>query len=113
MPAEPVLSIQAVSDIPAAGPLDAPRDGPAGRNSATVRKPAPVQLPHLLLSAADLAELLRVSTATVWRLRAAGKLPRPLDALGRQLLRWDATEVQRWVKAGMPPLKQWEAIDRQ
>ena len=73
----------------------------------------PPQLQPLLLSAADLAQLLRVSVPTIWRLRAAGKLPRPLDALGKQLVRWDADEIRRWVKAGMPDLKSWEAIDRQ
>lgn len=72
--------------------------------------PAPA-LPPLLLSAPDLAQLLRVSVATVWRLRAAGKLPRPSTALGRQLLRWDRREVEVWVTAGMPDLKTWEALN--
>jgi len=62
----------------------------------------------LLLSAAMLAQLLSVSTATIWRLRAAGKLPRPLNSLGKQLLRWDADEIRRWVAAGMPDMKTWE-----
>jgi predicted DNA-binding transcriptional regulator AlpA len=64
----------------------------------------------LLLTARDLAKLLRISTATVWRLRAAGKLPRPLDALGSQLVRWDADEIRAWVKAKMPDLKTWELL---
>jgi predicted DNA-binding transcriptional regulator AlpA len=87
-------------------------------NSALVEpEPTPANRPTsvlqpLLLSAADLAELLRVSTATIWRLRAASKLPRPLDALGRQLVRWNADEIGRWVKAGMPDLKTWEATNR-
>ena len=68
-------------------------------------------LQPLLLSAADLAQLLRLSTATIWRLRASGKLPRPLDALGRQLIRWDAGEVRRWIMAKMPPPAEWEAIE--
>src|SRR5579884_1877464 len=66
--------------------------------------------PPLLLTAADLAELLQVSEATIWRLRAKGLLPRPLDALGKQLLRWDAEDFRAWVRDGMPPLKAWEAI---
>lgn len=71
-------------------------------------KPATATPPAMLLSARDLALMLRVSTATVWRLRAAGKLPRPLDALGKQLLRWNAGEIQRWIDAGMPDLRTWE-----
>jgi predicted DNA-binding transcriptional regulator AlpA len=100
------------ADSPPDDPLDPPRDGPAGDGQGIRRKPAPVLMPPLLLSAADLAALLRVSTATLWRLRAAGKLPRPLDALGRQLLRWNADEIRRWVRAGMPDLKTWESKNK-
>jgi excisionase family DNA binding protein len=67
-------------------------------------------LEPLLLSAADLAELLRVSVATVWRLRAAGKLPRPSTALGKQLVRWNREEIDRWVALGCPPLATWEGV---
>lgn len=77
---------------------------------ATPAKSVGAKLAPLLLSAADLAELLRVSTATIWRLRAAGKLPRPSAALGRQLVRWDYAEVVAWQRAGMPELKAWEAM---
>jgi len=72
-------------------------------------KPAPCLSP-LLYSARDLAVVLRISVPTVWRLRAAGKLPRPLDALGAQLLRWDAGEIKRWVAAGMPSLDVWQEL---
>jgi len=67
-------------------------------------------MPSLLLNAADLAKTLRVSIATVWRLRAAGKLPRPTTALGRQLLRWERRTIERWIEAGMPPASEWHAI---
>jgi hypothetical protein len=36
------------------------------------------ELIPLLLGAKDLARLLCISLATLWRLKAAGKLPRPL-----------------------------------
>jgi predicted DNA-binding transcriptional regulator AlpA len=68
--------------------------------------------PGLLFSASDLAEILRVSKPTIWRLRAAGKLPRPLDALGSQLLRWDADEIRRWIAAKMPDLETWTELNR-
>ena len=74
--------------------------------------PVEAQSVPLLYSAADLAEILRVSKPTVWRLRAAGKLPRPLDALGGQLLRWDADEIRRWIAAKMPDLATWEVLNR-
>jgi predicted DNA-binding transcriptional regulator AlpA len=73
---------------------------------------APTALVPLLLSARDLAQLLRVSVPTIWRLRAAGKLPRPIDALGKQLLRWDADELRCWIKAGMPDLATWDKLGR-
>jgi predicted DNA-binding transcriptional regulator AlpA len=86
------------------GPLTEPE-------SSFAKRPIP-QLHPLLLSAADLAQLLRVSVPTIWRLRAAGKLPRPLDTLGKQLGRWNTDEIRRWVTAGMPNLKTWEAMNR-
>jgi predicted DNA-binding transcriptional regulator AlpA len=49
--------------------------------------------------------------ATFWRLRAAGKLPRPIASLGAQLLRWRAEEIRRWVEAGAPDLKTWEGLN--
>jgi len=77
---------------------------------ATAPKRLAAVIEPLLLSAADLAQLLRVSTATIWRLRSAGKLPRPSAALGSQLVRWDFTDVKAWQKAGMPCLRDWEAM---
>lgn len=65
-----------------------------------------------LLAAKDFARLLRVSKATFCRLKSAGKLPRPLDSLGQQLLRWRLDEVRTWIEAGMVPLAEWEAIKR-
>lgn len=99
--------------------LHAP-NGPAGADSVAAvadsktppAKRSAAELAPLLLSAADLAQLLRVSVPTIWRLRAAGKLPRPLDALGKQLIRWDADEVRRWIVAKMPDLKTWGAMNR-
>jgi len=78
-------------------------------NADSVEAPPTGPAP-LLYSAKDLAGLLRVSVPTIWRLRAAGKLPRPLDALGGQLLRWRADEIAEWVRAGMPALDVWEEL---
>jgi len=64
-------------------------------------------LPPLLYDTADLCNVLRIGLATLHRLKAAGKLPRARKLAG---LKWDADEVRRWVAAGMPPLKEWEAM---
>ena len=61
----------------------------------------------LLLTAERLARLLDVSKRTLWRLRSAGKLPRPVQLGGS--LRWRADEVSAWVAAGCPDLRDWEA----
>jgi predicted DNA-binding transcriptional regulator AlpA len=89
--------------------LPAANGQPAAERATPTKRPA-AELQPLLLSAADLAELLSVSVATVWRLRAAGKLPRPSTALGKQLVRWDAAEIRRWVSSGCPALKEWNFI---
>jgi len=94
------------------GPPASDRPGTLPDGQAPSAKRPGAGLAPMLLSAADLAALLRVSSATIWRLRASGKLPRPLNSLGRQLLRWNADEVRRWVKAGMPDLRTWEVLDR-
>jgi excisionase family DNA binding protein len=61
----------------------------------------------LLVDARELARLLDVSVATIWRLKAAGQLPRPVK-LGSST-RWRRDEVENWIRAGCPALKTWEA----
>ena len=57
------------------------------------------ELPSLL-TAPQIAELLQLSTRTVWRLRSAGKLPNPVEIGGS--VRWNRDEIQRWITAGCP-----------
>jgi predicted DNA-binding transcriptional regulator AlpA len=81
--------------------------------SAASQPPAPDQqtasaLPPLLLDTRDMCGALRISSATLFRLKSAGRLPRARNLGG---LKWDADEVKRWVSAGMPPLKEWEAVE--
>ncbi len=83
--------------LPIADTLAPPSTSPAGS------APEP-----LVYDTADLCHVLRVSIATLHRLKAAGKLPRARK-LGGQL-RWDASEIREWVSAGMPDLQRWEAI---
>ncbi len=60
----------------------------------TVPNAAP---PAMLLSARDLARLLSVSTATVWRMRSADKLPAPLRLTGG-ILRWRRQTIDEWLR---------------
>jgi predicted DNA-binding transcriptional regulator AlpA len=61
----------------------------------------------LLLSARTLAELLDVSTRTVWRLESSGSLPRSVRVAGSR--KWLYEEVAEWVRAGCPTRARWEA----
>ncbi len=54
----------------------------------------------LLLSADRVAELLDISTRTLWRLRATGQLPAPVRIGGS--VRWRMDVVQAWITAGCP-----------
>lgn len=66
--------------------------------------------PHagrLAVDADGLAELLSVSRALVFKLDAAGRLPRGLY-LGRRRV-WSVAEVAEWLRAGAPSREDWEA----
>ena len=54
-----------------------------------------------LLDVGQVAGLLQCSTVHVYRLRDAGKLPRPIK-IGR-LLRWRRDDLLDWLQAGCPP----------
>jgi excisionase family DNA binding protein len=58
----------------------------------------------VLLPASHVAKLLKVSTRTLWRLVAAGKLVRPIK-IGRSV-RWRKDELMQWISAGCPPVAQ-------
>jgi predicted DNA-binding transcriptional regulator AlpA len=80
---------------------------PEKRSEAPDQQGAGVIQP-LLLDSGDLCTVLRISLATLHRLKAAGKLPRA-RRLGSQL-RWLLSEIKDWCAAGMPDCKTWEAI---
>jgi predicted DNA-binding transcriptional regulator AlpA len=54
----------------------------------------------LLISAEKLAQMLDISIRTLWRLRAAGKMPAPVRLGGS--VRWRAEEIQTWINRGCP-----------
>lgn len=49
----------------------------------------------LLITAAELAKLLHVSTRTLWRLRSAGELPEAVRLGGA--VRWRLDEIKKWI----------------
>ncbi len=53
-----------------------------------------------LLSAEKLAKKLDISVRTLWRLRAAGKLPAPVRLGGS--VRWRPADIEAWLAAGCP-----------
>ena len=73
-------------------------------------RPARVSaLEPLLVSANDLAKLLRLSVRTIRALDASGKLPRPLR-ISPGCVRWKFDEIRSWVAAGAPDRAMWERI---
>ena len=54
----------------------------------------------ILLSADRVAAALDISVRTLWRLRAAGKLPAPVKIGGS--VRWRYEEITLWIEAGCP-----------
>lgn len=57
-----------------------------------------------LIGADELAELLDVSTRTVWRLLSTGRLVQPVRIGGS--VRWRLDEVRDWIKNGCPVVTQ-------
>lgn len=56
--------------------------------------------PPLFVTAAELAQLLRISTRTLWRLLSAHKIPEPIRLGGA--VRWRLDLVQDWIDQGCP-----------
>jgi excisionase family DNA binding protein len=58
----------------------------------------------------ELAVALQVSTRTLRRLEASGRLPMPVN-VGRSV-RWRRDEISAWLAAGAPKRREWEATRR-
>jgi excisionase family DNA binding protein len=56
------------------------------------------------------AEVCDCSTRTVYRLSDAGRMPAPLK-LG-SLVRWDLDEIDRWIQAGCPAVRNAKGAGR-
>ncbi|HPS55666.1 MAG TPA: helix-turn-helix domain-containing protein [Sedimentisphaerales bacterium] len=67
---------------------------------------AHTQTQNQLLAAKDLAEMLSVSVRTIWRLRSAGKLPKPVSIGGS--IRWKLSDIELWQNLECPDQKTFE-----
>lgn len=63
----------------------------------------------LTLTPEDLAGILQVSRSTLDRMRRERKILDPLPVSSSQSIRWLASEVTEWLRAGTPPADQWKA----
>jgi prophage regulatory protein len=63
---------------------------------------------YRLITAKELGRILSLSTRSIWRLRAAGKLPRPVKVGGA--IRWMLADINKWASWGCPPQKDFEAL---
>lgn len=61
--------------------------------------PAAVSEP-LLITAQDVARLLKVSTRSLWRMRSAGDIPSPIR--DGAAVRWRMDEIKKWIADGCP-----------
>jgi len=55
----------------------------------------------VMMTARELATLLRVSARQIWRMLSAGRLPQPVRLGG--VVRWRVAEVEKWIGEGCPP----------
>lgn len=59
----------------------------------------------LMAGAPEVARMLGICEATVWRLHAMERIPAPMR-LGRRTL-WNVEELRDWLRCGMPPRDKW------
>lgn len=67
-------------------------------------------LKPLLVNAKTAAKLHEVSRSQWCALDAAGRVPRPIRALGIRCPRWRVAELEAWCDAGCPDRLTWERM---
>ena len=60
----------------------------------------------LLINAKELAEMLSVSPRHIWRMKAAGKLPRAIE-IGH-CVRWKLLDISNWLAMDCPAMKEFK-----
>ena len=59
-----------------------------------------------LITAKELSKILSISSRTVWRLRSAGKLPKPVKV--GSSIRWRLSDIDLWIELGCPEQREFE-----
>jgi predicted DNA-binding transcriptional regulator AlpA len=63
-----------------------------------------------LLTAATVGEILSLSKRQIFRLNSCGKIPAPIHIGGS--VRWSKRAIEKWLAAGAPDRKTFEAMVR-
>ena len=56
-----------------------------------------------MMTVGEIATLLNVGIATVWRMRDCGRIPPPLK-IGA-IVRWRRDDIERWIADGCPDMR--------
>jgi predicted DNA-binding transcriptional regulator AlpA len=59
-----------------------------------------------LLNAKEIAAMLHVSERHLWRLKAAGKVPKPVKV--GECVRWLLRDIEAWLEMGCPSQKEFD-----
>ena len=62
----------------------------------------------LLITAESAATMCSFSMRTWNRMDSAGKVPKPIY-FGSRIKRWNREELERWIAAGCPSRREWDA----
>ena len=54
-----------------------------------------------MLESDELAQILNISKASLWRFLSRGRLPEPIRFTS-QCLRWRRAEIEEWIRNGCP-----------
>ena len=82
---------------------------PRGHDPVQATVASAIPLGDALLTSARVAgSMCGRSEASWWRDRAADRIPAPVKLGGRTL--WRVEEIRRWVEAGCPPRRTWDAL---
>lgn len=98
------LATRLPSPAPVNSPPRPPRRPPANLSGFSDR-PEDWSGRDGFLTPAEFADLLNVSRAKFFKMKAAGKLPRPVN-FGR-LPRWHWAKLRAWFYAGCPDPRDW------
>lgn len=59
---------------------------------------------------ADLAAMIKIGRSTLYGLKAAGQLPRPVKLGNCDCVRWRLSDIERWIELGCPSMERFEKM---